>query len=410
MYTKTSMLLDLVCKTMELEDVFCAKSFRFEVELLQGVDHAFSRFREVITEELSDSQMWQVAELLAKSPHSAGEELKDVVKLLTGREKKAVALLLRALHPLQRESWHVPAARRLLSGDEETIPKWLLEHAVLWWPDLLPKSSKLQDFLQKVQLNYCASCSPSDLLARQLLINTAQHFSQTSPLEVWSFRSWAQLLKPWTSSSWENLDQRRVRATTEDFAFDTQKRTLAEDKADEKDAYDIAYLLPFLVGQLRLTYQESHQMASQSLGATLSAVMCGGALEVLLLATACSDEMLRACAFEALSIVVAMSHYWNVTSFEKDEWSTGGKRLPFRELPELVRLLCYVRDGLPTPEDDLPPTLPRLAASFYAACVPILIQPQHVLYHTLAKYLFGKPAADVQDVPLFHQLLSERGQ
>ena len=42
-----------------------------------------------------------------------------------------------------------------------------------------------------------------------------------------------------------------------------------------------------------------HQMASQSLGATLSAVMCGGALEVLLLATACSDEMLRACAFEA---------------------------------------------------------------------------------------------------------------
>lgn len=40
-------------------------------------------------------------------------------------------------------------------------------------------------------------------------------------------------------------------------------------------------------------------MASQSLGATLSAVMCGGALEVLLLATACSDEMLRACAFEA---------------------------------------------------------------------------------------------------------------
>ena len=30
-----------------------------------------------------------------------------------------------------------------------------------------------------------------------------------------------------------------------------------QDKADEKDAYDIAYLLPFLVGQLRLTYQES---------------------------------------------------------------------------------------------------------------------------------------------------------
>ena len=40
-------------------------------------------------------------------------------------------------------------------------------------------------------------------------------------------------------------------------------------------------------------------MASQSLGATLSAVMCGGALELLLLATACHNKMLRACAFEA---------------------------------------------------------------------------------------------------------------
>lgn len=30
-----------------------------------------------------------------------------------------------------------------------------------------------------------------------------------------------------------------------------------QEKAAERDAYDIAYLLPFLAGQLRLTYQES---------------------------------------------------------------------------------------------------------------------------------------------------------
>jgi len=40
-------------------------------------------------------------------------------------------------------------------------------------------------------------------------------------------------------------------------------------------------------------------VASQSLGATLSAAMCGGALELLLLGTACAEPLLRACAFEA---------------------------------------------------------------------------------------------------------------
>lgn len=103
------------------------------------------------------------------------------------------------------------------------------------------------------------------------------------------------------------------------FLIRFSRIAVSQDKAAESDSYDIAYLLPFLAGQLRLTYQESrspsqslqlleyasapsstadhetrsvasgHGVASQTLGATLNAVMCGGTLEILLLSTACLE-------------------------------------------------------------------------------------------------------------------------
>lgn len=42
-------------------------------------------------------------------------------------------------------------------------------------------------------------------------------------------------------------------------------------------------------------------VASQSLGATLSAVMCGGALEILLLATACGEFFALCHRLEAVT-------------------------------------------------------------------------------------------------------------
>ena len=47
-----------------------------------------------------------------------GDFFVSEVKLSTGREKKAAALVLGSLHQLERQSWHVPAARRLLSSAE----------------------------------------------------------------------------------------------------------------------------------------------------------------------------------------------------------------------------------------------------------------------------------------------------
>ena len=40
---------------------------------------------------------------------------------------------------------------------------WLLQHAVLWWSQLLPKLENLQDFIAQLEQNYRGSLSPSDL-------------------------------------------------------------------------------------------------------------------------------------------------------------------------------------------------------------------------------------------------------
>lgn len=65
-----------------------------------------------------------------------------------------------------------------------------------------------------------------------------------------------------------------------------------------------------------------------------------------------------------------------------------------------------MRDAINPPASEVPPSLPRLAASFYAACVPIFIQPQHALYPLLTRYVLGKATADFEDVPLFYKLMS----
>ena len=56
-------------------------------------------------------------------------------------------------------------------------------------------------------------------------------------------------------------------------------------------------------------------VASQALGATLSAAMCGGALELLLLGTACGEALLRACAFEAEKHGENMGKTWKHLGF-----------------------------------------------------------------------------------------------
>ena len=53
----------------------------------------------------------------------------------------------------------------------------------------------------------------------------------------------------------------------------------------------------------------------------------------------CLKPMCKFPLWKALSIVVAMSHYWNVTSFEKDEVSARWQLISAEILPTIVELL-----------------------------------------------------------------------
>eukprot|EP00439_Symbiodinium_sp_Y106_P031505 s4661_g3.t2 len=365
---------------------------------------------------------------------SAEEALKQYVEAgVAGsvEQRQSVAALLGVLQvqPHARHPWEVTAARRLITdaGAQGEVFEWVLEHAVCWWPDLLASQpEKLQDFVQCVQTSYGASCSRGDLLRRQLLVAWAAEDAsvsiqvprEASEQEPWAFRAWVGKLESCVPVWGWDLDARRLRTTTESFSFDRssidpwprhgahvpdarQERL----KETESEPYDIAYLLPFFAGQLRAAFMRSGGANSKAAwGPALGALMCGGALELLLLGLACCDTLLRACAFEALSVVTAMAQAWNISLEEVEKASR--ERLPFRELPELARLLYYVRDAVGPPEKDgIPGPVPRLSASFLAACTPILTQPQHVLYRTVTKFLLGRPAADFEDIPLFSKLM-----
>ncbi|CAE8591832.1 unnamed protein product [Polarella glacialis] len=401
-------------------------------------------------------------------------------------------------------AWQVSCAQKLLEEGDVSgpsgQPEWLLAHATRWWPHLLQgkrgvaQAAWQKKFVAQVRKAYKASLSMADRLRRQILIGyaagdasiaSADSTSSRSPVgadaDSWSFRSWCELLLPWDGQpapyEWD-LDQQRLRATTDTFFFDrsmadpvprvSQGRCVANEPKEQavpdsggKDeidgevatvtaaagteprAYDIGYLVPFFAGQLRILgaeYSKGNENARRIVGPTVSALASGGGLELLLLACACSDETLRACAFEALSVVMLLVSYWNVDLLEEDtdeedaeeagvdDSKGGGKgkagrgrggrvlrrtqapatgRLPFRELPELVRLLRYVRDAIrpPAEEGGLPAALPRLTVSFESACVPVLLQPHHFLYMRLSKFMFGRPAADLEDTPLFYKLM-----
>ncbi|CAE6929937.1 unnamed protein product [Symbiodinium sp. CCMP2592] len=326
---------------------------------------------------------------------SAEEALKQYVEdgvAGSAEQRQSAATLLGVLQvQAGARPWQVTAARRLITdaGAQGEVFEWMLEHAVCWWPDLFASQpEKLQDFVQCVQTSYGASCSRGDLLRRQLLVAWAAEDAsvsiqvprEASEQEPWAFRAWVGKLESWVPVWGWDLDARRLRTTTESFSFERSsidplpRRGAHVDarqerpKETESEPYDIAYLLPFFAGQLRAAFMQSGDAGASKAawGPALGALMCGGALELLLLGLACCDTLLRACAFEALSVVTAMAQAWNISLEEVEKASR--ERLPFRELPELARLLCYVRDAVGPEKDGIPGPVPRLSASFLAAC------------------------------------------
>ncbi|CAE7561885.1 unnamed protein product [Symbiodinium necroappetens] len=253
-----------------------------------------------------------VAEALALDKlvfSSAEEALKQYVQagVAAPDKRQSVAALLGVLQVQARaQPWEVTAARRLITdaGEEGEVPEWMLEHAVCWWADLLASQpERLQDFVQCVQTSYGASRSRGDLLRRQLLVAWAAEDASVSiqvpeapEQELWAFRAWVGKLESWVPVWGWDLDARRLRATTESFSFDRSSidplprldvPDARQERLKEAESYDIAYLLPFFAGQLRAAFMQSGANSKAAWGPALGALMCGGALELLLLGLAC---------------------------------------------------------------------------------------------------------------------------
>ena len=357
------------------------------------------------------------------------------------------------------------AGELLAAQPEGDAPEaWLVAHMALWWPHVDLDAARKRALLRGVRGAYTASLSATDRLRREVLMceasgSTMADVASSQAADPWGFRSWCASLPPWSDgAAWTwTLDQRRVRATTDGFWYErpladppapwghavgagkgaSASSAAAADAApadaapadaalgeakgpaargEAPEAYDVGYAVPFLCGQLRILWAETEEKgaaeARPMLGPVLSALASSGALELLVLACAAADATVRACAFESLAIVVAWAGLWqegDAPQPQEDRVSkvASGSRLPFRELPQLRRMLRAARDAMDPPEVEggVPEPLPRLVASFLCACVPVCMQPQHNLYKGTAAFFLGRASMELADMPLFYKLL-----
>jgi len=47
---------------------------------------------------------------------------------------------------------------------------------------------------------------------------------------------------------------------------------------------------------------------------------------------------------------------------------------------------------------------PKLIAIFLAECLPILNEPNHILYEKVNSFLLQRPSLDMNDIPMFYSL------
>ena len=152
--------------------------------------------------QLSEAEAIQVAQLVVVD--------KDFVKRLGHSEAAAVAL------QGPKEAWQLPLAKRLLKELDGESPEWLLRHA-LRWPEVKSPLEKLAESYSVLR---------GEALKRKLLLAAAKKGTG-----CWSFREWHLL--PWRNWQWD-LEQRRVRSTTEHFRFN---ETLDSEQARHKHRY-----------------------------------------------------------------------------------------------------------------------------------------------------------------------------
>eukprot|EP00928_Gymnodinium_smaydae_P035783 TRINITY_DN25123_c0_g2_i1.p1 TRINITY_DN25123_c0_g2~~TRINITY_DN25123_c0_g2_i1.p1 ORF type:complete len:2295 (-),score=339.04 TRINITY_DN25123_c0_g2_i1:154-7038(-) len=374
-----------------------------------------------------------ITRVVWKSLRSYCEKLSEI-----NLEATSVVLsgMLESLREDSPQQWLVNIANRVFNEDLLLDPpEWLLSHALAWWSHLDRTADGFRKFVAAVRDKYAASLATDDLRRRQVLVADAAEDAVSSTFscgrDPWEFRRWCGSLPSWAGATpwvWV-LDAQRLRVTLDAFWYsrpfhDTlpqQRRRLqtwrgasrraAPSEADA-EAYDVAYVVPFLAGQLRALWAEHGEAGEDGrliVGPILTTIASGGVLQLLLMATACHDQTIRAAAGEGLAVVLALAGQWNDGLLSHEESGDGKAKVknPFRELPHFVWLLRAVRSSLDAPisESGVPAALPSLLAAFLAACVPILLQPEHCLYMKVGLFFMSDVSLDLRDFPIFYKLL-----
>mmetsp|Transcript_44106 Transcript_44106/g.99380 ORF Transcript_44106/g.99380 Transcript_44106/m.99380 type:complete len:881 (+) Transcript_44106:2917-5559(+) len=211
----------------------------------------------------------------------------------------------------------------------------------------------------------------------------------------------------WESEPWKwHLHPERWNATQSTFPFD---RSFADDSAandcedtDDTDGasgaapYDIAYLLPFLLGQFRILHVQLSDTTWGAVIETLLKQVFAVAAPVLMLGSSCDDDCLRGCSLDSLAILADALH--RLCQHQQE-------LKVFKEAPQSLGLLRVLQNGFEIGESSwIPPAAPTIQTAVLATAAGVVLHPDHELFMVVVRMMSKSVRLSPSVLPLFRML------
>jgi hypothetical protein len=245
--------------------------------------------------------------------------------------------------------------------------------------------------LYLVQTYPSLCCTPENLSKLVCVYSgTTSFFDQFILLAMRVYESQAgitvldRILQHWTKESeagdiFSKIDASKMGRTLSDFNLDMNVGYFdgVDAKTSENEAYDLRFFLPF-----------AFQVVSQP----------GESLDIL--------SLVRS-NLAGMSIMALSSRH-------EESRKAGGAILSrlesllresyMKERNSLVLLLETLSNSIPF-EGTSQPRIPTITAAFFAKSLVILTKPESHLYPIINRFLLSRPAIDVEDAPVFYEML-----
>jgi len=160
--------------------------------------------------------------------------------------------------------------------------------------------------------------------------------------------------------------------------------------------YDIAYLLPFLLGQFRILHL---QLAETTWGAVIETLLkqvFAVAAPVLILGSSCEDDSLRACSLDSLAILADALH--RLCQHQRE-------LKVFKEAPQSLGLLRVLQNSFEIDESSwIPPAAPTIQTAVLATAAGVVLHPDHELFMVVVRMMSKSVCLSPSVLPLFRML------